>query len=279
MKKFIIETNRLQELAGIVLEDNKPFTVDGAFNDSPDTADYNTLFSFFNTSYWRDRLPTSLFSSFESKFKGEPVNKKEYLEWILSNVNEKDEYDLLTTFKTIWNSTTLKEKGNQKNIEKRTKVLDKLIGFFNKKGVNINTDLKYISPSSGDFKISSSDVYDFGGSEGPIPNSVVVDIKEPEGDNKFIEQDLETEFNLPQKQYINLSSIVHFIKNKSNLAKSIDNSLKPGGILVLKTSLKDALKMLSYLSNYTLLEAYINKEEVIASEDDPDAISIVFQKS
>ena len=155
--------------------------------------------------------------------------------------------------------------------------LNNLINYLNKNNAVINSDSKIVD-RYGRLKIHSNEVYDFGGSENPVPSSVVVDIQKPEGNNEYIEQDLDKEFNLPPKDYINLSSVIHFINNKDNLVKSINNSLKSGGILVLKTSLNQIEKILPYLSNYTPLEAQIDKEEILSSEDNPDVVSIVFKK-
>tara|TARA_R110001606_G_scaffold326153_1_gene472934 strand:- start:54 stop:590 length:537 start_codon:yes stop_codon:yes gene_type:complete len=155
--------------------------------------------------------------------------------------------------------------------------LNKLLDYLNKYNVPINNSSNIIN-KYGRLKINSDEVYDFGGAEDPVPNSIVVDIDEPEGNNKFIEQDLENEFNLPPKQYISVTSVIHFINNKSNLVKSINNSLKPGGLLILKSSLNQVLDILPLLSSFTPLEAQIDKEEILSAEDDPDVISIIFKK-
>jgi len=159
----------------------------------------------------------------------------------------------------------------------KTVNLNKLIEYLNKNNAIINDNSKIIN-KYGRLKIHSNEVYDFGGSENPVPNSIVVDITPPNGDNKYIEQDLENEFSLPPKEYINLTSVIHFINNKNNLIKSVNNSLKPGGILILKTSLNQILDMIPYLFNYIPLEAQIDKEEILSSEDNPDTISIIFKK-
>lgn len=165
------------------------------------------------------------------------------------------------------------------NDERATKStsLNKLLDYLDKNNAPVNINSKIIN-KYGKLKIHSNKIYDFGGADNPIPNSIVVDIEKPDGDSKFIEQDLEDEFNLPPKDYINLSSVIHFINNKNNLVKSINNSLKPGGILIIKTSLNQIWKILPYLSDYTPLEAQIDKEEILLSEDDPDVVSIVFKK-
>jgi SAM-dependent methyltransferase len=159
----------------------------------------------------------------------------------------------------------------------KTVNLNKLIEYLNKNNAIINDNSKIIN-KYGRLKIHSNEVYDFGGSENPVPNSIVVDITPPNGNNKYIEQDLENEFSLPPKEYINLTSVIHFINNKNNLIKSVNNSLKPGGILILKTSLNQILDMIPYLFNYIPLEAQIDKEEILSSEDNPDTISIIFKK-
>ena len=155
--------------------------------------------------------------------------------------------------------------------------LNRLLDYLNKYNAPVNNDSKIID-KYGRLKINSDEVYDFGGAEDPVPNSIVVDIGEPEGNNKFIEQDLENEFNLPPKQYISVTSVIHFINNKNNLVKSINNSLKPGGLLILKSSLGQIISILPHLSNYTPIEAQIDKEEILTSEDNPDVVSIVFKK-
>jgi SAM-dependent methyltransferase len=164
-----------------------------------------------------------------------------------------------------------------REINDKNDTLNKLLNYLSKYNISINNNSKIIN-KYGRLKIHSNKVYDFGGSEYPVPNSIVVDIEKPEGNNKFIEQDLENEFNLPPKDYINVSSVIHFINNKNNLIKSINNSLKPGGLLILKTSLNQILEILPSLSNYTPIEAQIDKEEILGSEDEPDVITIVFQK-
>ena len=169
----------------------------------------------------------------------------------------------------------LKETNNERATKSTS--LNKLLDYLDKNNAPVNINSKIIN-KYGKLKINSNKIYDFGGADNPIPNSIVVDIEKPDGDNKFIEQDLEDEFNLPPKDYINLSSVIHFINNKNNLVKSINNSLKPGGLLIIKTSLNQIWKILPYLSDYTPLEAQIDKEEILSSEDDPDVVSIVFKK-
>lgn len=155
--------------------------------------------------------------------------------------------------------------------------LNKLEIYLKTNHANINNSLKYIG-NNGKIKINSNEVYDFGGSWNPVPNSTVVDVDKPIGNNNFIEQDLEKQFNLPPKKYINVSSVLHFINNKNNLIKNINNSLISGGIVIIKSSLNQILEVIPLLSNYTPLEAKIDKDEILQAEDTPDAISIAFKK-
>jgi SAM-dependent methyltransferase len=155
--------------------------------------------------------------------------------------------------------------------------LDKLKIYLKQNKTNINNNLNYIS-DNGKIKINSDEVYDFGGSEDPIPNSTVVDIDKPNKNNNFIKQNLENSFSIPSKKYINISSVLHFIKNKNQLIKNINKSLKSGGIIVIKSSLNQILDIIPYLSNYIPLEARIDEKEILSSEDDPDVISIAFKK-
>tara|TARA_Y100000385_G_C13015607_1_gene603711 strand:+ start:763 stop:1308 length:546 start_codon:yes stop_codon:yes gene_type:complete len=156
--------------------------------------------------------------------------------------------------------------------------LDKLLKYLDHHNTPINNNPKIIA-QNGKLKHHSDKVYDFGGSEDPIPNSIVVDITPPVGNNEFIEKDLENEFNLPPKDYINLTSVLHFIINKSNLIKSINNSLKPGGLLIVKTSLRQISEFLPYLSSFTPIEAQILKEYIsLDGGEYDDLISIVFKK-
>lgn len=102
-----------------------------------------------------------------------------------------------------------------------------------------------------------SESYDFGGSEEPIPNSTVVDTSEPDGDNKWIDFNLNKVGKFPPKKYINLTFSIGHIDNWGNLIKTILNSLESGGILVVTeqsnwvSDFYDKLK-----SNFDILEVY-----------------------
>jgi len=99
--------------------------------------------------------------------------------------------------------------------------------------------------------------YDFGGSEGPIPNSIVVDDAEPEGDNESIKFNLNKVGKFPPKKYINLTFTIDYIDNQNNLIKTILNSLESGGILVVSENVKSVSDFYNKLkSNFDILEVY-----------------------
>ena len=94
-------------------------------------------------------------------------------------------------------------------------------------------------------------IYDFGGGEywdeNPSPNIVIVDnvsveyiAKMPENLKSesikyYIKHDLNTPFNLPKADKINISKLTHYLKNIEEFAKTVNNSLKPSGQIVYYT--------------------------------------------
>jgi len=99
--------------------------------------------------------------------------------------------------------------------------------------------------------------YDFGGSEDPIPNSIVVDDAEPEGNNEWIQFDLNKVGKFPPKKYINLTFTIDYINNQNNLIKTILNSLESGGILVISENTESVSNFYNKLkSNFDVLEVY-----------------------
>lgn len=74
--------------------------------------------------------------------------------------------------------------------------------------------------------------YDFGGEEDPVPQSVVVDLEKSKT-NPTIIHDLNEVGNFSTKDFINMTFVLGHIHNYDNLEKTINNSLKVGGILVL----------------------------------------------
>jgi hypothetical protein len=99
--------------------------------------------------------------------------------------------------------------------------------------------------------------YDFGGSEDPIPNSIIVDDAEPEGDNEWIQFDLNKVGKFPPKKYINSTFTIDYIDNQNNLIKTILNSLESGGILVVSENVKSVSDFYNKLkNNFDILEVY-----------------------
>jgi hypothetical protein len=99
--------------------------------------------------------------------------------------------------------------------------------------------------------------YDFGGSEDPVPNSIVVDDAEPDGDNEWIEFDLNKIGNFPPKKYINLTFTIDYIDNLDNLIKTILNSLENNGILIVSEDVKSVSDFYNKLkNNFDILEVY-----------------------
>lgn len=169
----------------------------------------------------------------------------------------------------------------ESNIAENLKIF---INYLNKNNISIKDiwegdSFKYID-NNGKLKIHSDDVYDFGGSWDPIPDSIVVDGDKPKGNNIWINKDLNNYFNLPPKKYINLTSVLHFIINKNNLIKSINNSLKPKGVLLIKTSLNQIIKLLPLLYNFDVIEVSVDKKWINDEDStNDDLISIVFNKN
>jgi hypothetical protein len=169
----------------------------------------------------------------------------------------------------------------ESNVDEDLKIL---INYLNKNNIPIKDrgkgdSFKYID-NNGKLKIHSDEVYDFGGSWDPIPYSIVVDGDKPEGNNIWINRNLENYFNLPPKKYINLTSVLHFINNKNNLIKSINDSLNPKGILLIQTSLNQIIKIIPLLYNFNVIEVSIDMEWLYDKESiNDDLISIIFEKN
>jgi hypothetical protein len=73
---------------------------------------------------------------------------------------------------------------------------------------------------------------------------------------KYLDLDLNDYHDLPQRDGINITHVAYMVDIK-NVCKSIDNSLKPGGILLIGDYLQVIEKMLKYFSNYTILEFHM----------------------
>jgi hypothetical protein len=170
------------------------------------------------------------------------------------------------------------EKPKFKAKPKNTKIDLKTLDFFIKRDNPEQLD-KY---DAGDF--IGGDVYDFGGSEGPIDDSqaVIVDVfltpKQKQNPSKFIEADLSKYVELPPKEAINIFSAVAQINSPNNLSKTIKHALKPGGLLVIKDHIGAIQNLLKYLKDFKLLIiSYVDVEDsenIILS----DQIYVVLKK-
>ena len=70
---------------------------------------------------------------------------------------------------------------------------------------------------------------------------------------KYLDLDLNDYHELPPRDGINITHVAYML-NIRNVCKSIDSSLKPGGILVINDYFHVIEKMLKYLPNYSILE-------------------------
>ena len=73
---------------------------------------------------------------------------------------------------------------------------------------------------------------------------------------KYLDLDLNDYHELPQRDGINVTHVAYMVDLK-NVCKSIDSSLKPGGVLVIGDYFQIIEQMLKYLSNYTILEFHL----------------------
>ena len=73
---------------------------------------------------------------------------------------------------------------------------------------------------------------------------------------KYLDLDLNNYHKLPPRDGINITHVAYML-NIRNVCKSIDSSLKPGGILVINDYFSIIEKMLKYLPNYIILEFHM----------------------
>jgi hypothetical protein len=73
---------------------------------------------------------------------------------------------------------------------------------------------------------------------------------------KYLELDLNNYHALPPRDGINITHAA-FMLNTPVVCKSIDSSLKTGGILVIGDYIKTIEDMLQYFPNYTVLEFHM----------------------
>lgn len=74
---------------------------------------------------------------------------------------------------------------------------------------------------------------------------------------KYLDLDLNEYHKLPPRDGINITHVAYMV-NLRNVCKSIDSSLKSGGIVVIGDYLQIIEKMLKYLPNYTILEFHMD---------------------
>lgn len=116
----------------------------------------------------------------------------------------------------------------------------------------------------------SGDIYDFGGDQGYTGDDrskvIAIDIvyegySEIELDNEAKEQgykaciyaDLDKIHSFPPLNGINLHSTLMHIDSKNNLSKTINNSLNSGGIIFIADYATEVNELLAYLSSYKIL--------------------------
>jgi len=74
--------------------------------------------------------------------------------------------------------------------------------------------------------------------------------------SKYLDLDLNNYYELPPRDGINITHVAYML-DMPNVCKSINSSLKPGGILVIGDYFQVIEKMLKYLPNYTVLEFHM----------------------
>jgi len=135
--------------------------------------------------------------------------------------------------------------------------------------------------------IEKGNIYDFGGAEGRDDEdeentTVVVDIylspPQKKNSSKFIEADLSKFVKLPPRDTITISSSVAQINSPNNLSKTINHSLNPGGLLILKDHIGAIQDLLKYLKNLTLLELQYTDVEDENNLTLSDQIRVVLKK-
>jgi len=137
---------------------------------------------------------------------------------------------------------------------------------------------------TSNFKLNpKGDIYDFGGADNPIRygKNMVVDMSDEIGDEEDVEEwvdengvegiidgDLEEFIKLPPRDGINMTDAYIYFEDPSTVSKTINSSLKSGGILVIKDSMGSINDLLKKLSSYKLLELnIIDADEELESDD------------
>jgi hypothetical protein len=74
--------------------------------------------------------------------------------------------------------------------------------------------------------------------------------------SKYLDLDLNDYHELPPRDGINITHVAYMVDLK-NVCKSIDSSLKPGGVLVIGDYFQIIEQMLKYFPNYIILEFHV----------------------
>jgi hypothetical protein len=159
--------------------------------------------------------------------------------------------------------------------------------------------------NNNQLKDTSSPFYDFGGGAFAIdsPNNTIVDYTGEDNEygvefdvsdyieakdkvsqysghkfDKYIDTDLRKYVKLPPKNAINITdALYNFINNPSTIAKTINDALLPGGLLVISDHLSVVSDLLKKLPSYKLLE--LNIRDWDGYEGDPNQlITVVLKK-
>ena len=159
--------------------------------------------------------------------------------------------------------------------------------------------------NNNQLKDINSPFYDFGGGAFSInsPNNTVIDYTGEDNiygaefditdytdveDNtnlisghqfdKYIDADLRKYIKLPPKNAINITdALYNFIDNPPVIAKTINDALLPGGLLVISDHLGVVSKLLKKLPSYKLLELNIRHWEAYKGDQD-QLITVVLKK-
>ena len=145
---------------------------------------------------------------------------------------------------------------------------------------NLNLGDKYISANDLSKKLESNpkEIYDFGG--GKFSNfgdkTIVIDAFDiPKNPNNRI-HDLNQYIKLPPRNLINMSYSFYNFQNSPEIKKTVDDTLKSGGYLVVQDYNNTLEKLKSMFQNYNIL--YENVNEGDPEKDDDGFYVIVFQK-
>jgi hypothetical protein len=147
---------------------------------------------------------------------------------------------------------------------------------------DLNLGDKYISANNLSKKLEPNpeEIYDFGGGMfSPFRDKAVIidafDIPKNGNPNNKI-HDLTQYIKLSPRNLINMSYSFYNFQNSSEIKKTVDDALKPGGYLVVQDYNNTLKKLKSMFQNYNILYENINGGD--PEEGDDGFYIIVFQK-